>query len=164
MKNDLNEEQLRQEVTVTLPLSAVLRLAEPAAQPLTALVAGESLRLDDRQLPVVGADWQGGKFAGLTLDEGRPAALVLVPGDFKGTWHEAMDWAEKEDAVLPSRIDQLVLWRNLKGEFKDEWYWSCEQHADDADWAWCQLFHYGNQSCTGKGYKLRARAVRRLPL
>lgn len=39
MKNDLTESHLNQDITVTLPLSAVLRLGEPAPIALSAEVA-----------------------------------------------------------------------------------------------------------------------------
>jgi hypothetical protein len=46
--------------------------------------------------------------------------------------------------------------------FQKEWYWSCEQHADDSDYAWYQFFGYGNQNNWHKGSNNRARAVRRV--
>lgn len=158
MKRDLNEDQLNQEVTLTLPLRTVLWLAEqekPAASTPSAALGA---------LPEVGSAYEGGIFAGVTLDGTHLAALVLLPGDFKGTWKEATDWAEKEDGVLPSRHDQLVLFKNLKAEFKDAWYWSGEQHADGAGYAWGQDFYYGGQGYGGVSSTSRARAVRRIAI
>ena len=157
MKRDLTEEQLRQEVTICLPLSVVLRINdEPKTAPAPA--AGVSA------LPAIGTEYEGGIFAGVTLDGDRLAALVLLPGDFNGTWKEAMDWAEKEDGVLPSRIDQIVLRKNVRGEFKNAWYWSAEQHAELSDYAWSQSFGDGYQYYGYVTNSYRARAVRRVPI
>lgn len=160
MKNDLRTEHLSQEVTVTLPLSVVLRIAEqhPGAVAPVQLVGQTSL-------PAIGHPWQDGTFAGVSLDGDQRVALVLLHGDEKLNWADAVAWAEKQGGALPSRIDQLVLFRNVKAEFKDAWYWSGEQYAGYAGYAWCQNFSYGSQgSLDGKGLSLRARAVRRIPI
>lgn len=164
MKRDplLSEEHLNQEVTVALRVRDLLRLVgddlpAEAAPFVPAATAA-------RDLPTVGAEWHGGKYAGLTLDGDHLAALILLPGDFQGTFAEAKDWAEKEDGVLPSRHDQLVLFKNMKSEFKDAWYWSGEQPAGDADFAWCQDFSSGTQDWLDVSFRYRARAVRRIPI
>jgi hypothetical protein len=66
--------------------------------------------------------------------------------------------------VLPSRIDQLVLFQNLKGKFEAKLYWSGTPYAGDESYAWFQGFYYGLQSSYRKGFKLRARAVRRVAI
>jgi len=156
MKNDLRPEHLSQEVTVALPLSVVLRITE---DPQPAAVLQSSM-----QLPKIGEEFHGGKFSGVTLDGDQLAALVLLLGDFNGTFEEAKDWADKEDGVLPSRHDQLVLFKNMKGEFKEAYYWSGEQRAGAAGCAWSQGFGYGDQSWYAVSYRYRARAVRRIPI
>lgn len=158
----LTEEHLNQEVTVALRLRDLLRLAEsePAA------TASAPQAAEQMQLPVIGSEWEDGIYAGVTLDGEQRCALILMPGDFNGTWSEAKDWADKEDAELPSRIDQLVLFKNLKSEFKEAWYWSAEavQHAEYRDYAWGQGFDYGGQGWTSVSSRDRARAVRRIPI
>jgi hypothetical protein len=156
MRRDLTEDQLRQEVTVALPLGVLLRISDEP-KPAVALATAAS------GLPAIGAEYEGGIFAGVTLDGDQLAALVLLPGDFNGTWAEAKDWADKEDGVLPSRIDQIVLFKNLKAEFKDAYYWSGEQHADAAC-AWCRDFSDGTQYWFYVSFRSRARAVRRIPI
>ena len=90
---------------------------------------------------------------------------MLLPGELEaGTWDEAGSWAKKQDGVLPSRIDQLVLLNNLKSEFKPEWYWSGTPYAGDESYAWFQNFGYGGQGTTRKLTRLRARAVRRVAI
>ena len=156
MRNDLSAEQLRQPIMVTLPLSAVLRLADiEAAQPTIAHASA---------LPGIGADFQGGKYAGLTIHDNAPHALILLPGEFKGDWKTSLDWADKEDGELPSRFDALVLFQNLKAEFKTEWYWTSAQLASDPSYAWVQDFGLGRQSCLRVDYGYRARAVRRVAI
>lgn len=158
MKNDLTTEQLQQPVTVTLPLGTVLRLAEEP--PLPALI----LAVSTRALPAIGSPYEGGTYAGVSIENEQPVALVLLAGDESLPWKEACEWATKQGGVLPSRIDQLVLWKNLKSEFKDTWYWSGEQYAGDDAFAWCQYFGSGTQYDTHKDYGYRARAVRRIPI
>lgn len=164
MKRDplLSEEHLNQEVTIALRVRDLLRLAvEDLPAEAAPFVPADTAQ---RDLPPVGAEWHGGKYAGLTLDGDHLAALILLPGDFQGTFAEAKDWAEKEDGGLPSRHDQLVLFKNMKSEFKDTWYWSGEQRAGDAGCAWYQLFSGGGQDWDGVSSRSRARAVRRIPI
>ena len=102
------------------------------------------------EVPAIGAEWQGGLYAGLSLEDNRPVHLILLPGEADGkngelNWKDAGVWAEKQGGTLPSRIDQLVLLKHLKAEFKADWYWSGEQHASYASYAWCQGFGYGGQ-------------------
>lgn len=156
MKRDLTEDQLRQEVTVALPLSVLLSLNDAPA-----------IRIAPAQLGrwPIGSTLEGGKFAGVTLHEEAPYELVLLPGEAeKVTFEEAEKWAAAQGGVLPSRFDQLVLLKNVKSEFKGEWYWSGERYADDADCAWGQGFSYGNQNYGHVSYRDRARAVRRIPI
>jgi len=115
-------------------------------------------------LPAIGAAYQDGIYAGLTLAGNKPAALVLLPGDEKLIWQDAVAWAENQGGTLPSRIDQLVLWKNLKSEFQDRWYWSNEQFAYGGAYAWVQNFYNGTQDFSHKDNLNRARAVRRLPI
>ncbi len=115
--------------------------------------------------PAIGAEWEGGIYAGISIENNAPVHLVLLPGEAESvTWKKALAWAEKQSGVLPSRIDQLVLWQNLKREFKEEWYWSGEQHSGDSDDAWLQGFADGHQGWGHEDGSSRARAVRRLPI
>ncbi|MCR4331887.1 MAG: DUF1566 domain-containing protein [Sulfuricaulis sp.] len=115
-------------------------------------------------LPAIGAAYGGGLYAGLTLLDNRAHALVLLPGDDELNWKDALAWAERQGGVLPSRVDALVLWQNLPGEFRKEAYWTDTQHAAYSDYAWFQHFGGGTQDFYGISSKLRARAVRRLKI
>ncbi|WP_028456553.1 DUF1566 domain-containing protein [Chitinilyticum litopenaei] len=91
--------------------------------------------------------------------------LILLPGDHdEDDWQAQMDWAKSIGGDLPNRIEQAMLWARLRDQFQENWYWSNETHHRDAGCAWYQYFHGGYQSSLHKGYALRARAVRRLPI
>ncbi len=124
-------------------------------------------------LPAVGAEWpgQGGVFAGLIRGEHGAPDYLLILGperEMEASWQAAMDWAAglqeegHQDFTLPSRAEQAVLFGNCRDRFERDYYWSREQHAEDADYAWSQYFGDGDQSCNHKNYEWRARAVRRL--
>lgn len=111
----------------------------------------------------------GEHYAGLVIGkDGEPSYhLVLLPGQADDiTWDKAMEWAAKQVgeyvASLPTRREQSLLFANLKEEFEERAYWSCEAHESESGWAWVQLFDYGGQISLRKGYDFRARAVRRL--
>jgi hypothetical protein len=109
----------------------------------------------------------GEVYAGLIMGlNGAPDHhLVLLPGEAGAVnWGDAKTFAAKIGGELPTRREQALLYANLKHEFKPNWYWSGEQHAADDGYAWGQSFFSGLQSNDTKSAKLRARAVRRLPI
>ena len=127
-------------------------------------LTGAALPAAASTLPAIGAAWEGGIYAGLSIHENHAVALVLLPGDEDLPWDAARSWATKQGGTLPSRIDQLVLFQNLKVQFKEAAYWSCTPFAGDASYAWCQGFGSGYQGTGLKANELRARAVRRLTI
>lgn len=111
----------------------------------------------------------GEHYAGIiTGKDGEPSYhLVLLPGQADDiTWDKAMEWASKQGgdsvASLPTRREQALLYANLKEEFEERAYWSCEAHESESGWAWFQNFRRGYQNGTRRITELRARAVRRL--
>jgi hypothetical protein len=111
----------------------------------------------------------GEHYAGIVLGkDGEPSYhLVLLPGQADDiTWDKAMEWAGKQGgeyvASLPTRREQALLYANLKEEFEERAYWSCEAHESESGWAWYQGFDYGYQLISTRCNDLRARAVRRL--
>lgn len=115
-------------------------------------------------IPEIGQPLENGSYGGLTIHDNIPMKLVLLPGDESMPWNDAVKWAEKQGGVLPSRFDLLVLFKNLRKEFKGAAYWSVEQYEPGSSFAWCQNFGDGYQSYYHKGYSGRVRAVRRLPI
>lgn len=115
-------------------------------------------------LPLIGQPLEDGIYAGLTIYDNTPMKLIVLPGDEQMGWADGLKWAEKKGGVLPSRFDLLVLFKNLKKEFKEEAYWSGEQYEPDPSYAWFQHFGYGFQLYYHKDNVNRVRAVRRLPI
>lgn len=130
-------------------------------------VAPTSFTVSAVKPPRIGSDWMGGIYAGII--GGKNGAcdhhLILLLGDFEAPdWSRACEWAGQQDGSLPTRSEQALLFANLKGEFKPEAYWSCEQYEGNSASAWCQGFGYGYQLYYHKSAALRAVAVRRLPI
>lgn len=116
-------------------------------------------------LPAIGKEWLGGIYAGITVHGERPHVLVLLPGDVSSVdWQRAQEWAKEQGGVAPSRMDMLMLWQNLRAEFKDAWYWTSEVYEKDADFAWFQVFGLGDQYDGLKSGTFRCRAVRRVAI
>lgn len=151
-----------QRITVDIPRAVV---AEILLDRLTQLGAPRAITRKPADLPEIGQPWQGGLYAGLTIHDNAPYALVLLSGERESvTWSDAKSWAWEINGVLPTRFDALVLWQNLKHEFKEEAYWTDAQYARDESYAWFQHFSTGYQDYYLKDGERRARAVRRLPI
>jgi hypothetical protein len=148
-------------VTLTLSDQQIVLMARAGVQAMFDMVVrGEqipaqlSVTLQSDSLPEIGAQWNGGICAGPSIHDNKPVGLVLLPGEIEAaTWGAASEWAKKQGGELPSRIDQLVLLKNLKREFKEAYYWSGEEHAGDSAYAWSQDFGTGGQFCWHKDYK-----------
>ncbi|WP_019101463.1 hypothetical protein [Chromobacterium haemolyticum] len=104
---------------------------------------------------------EGEKYAGLILVDGKPSYhVVLLDGDVRMVWEEALAWSAEQGGDLPSREEQALLYANLKSEFRPEWYWSNTQSSRYT--AYGQTFLSGHQYDDVKNDDLRARAVRRV--
>lgn len=124
-------------------------------------------------VPRIGFKWQeqGGIYAGIARGrDGAPDYHLIVGPEHDGAigWTDALAWAKKQtaasfaDFALPYRKEQALCFANVPELFKEECYWSCEQHESYSDYAWSQSFGSGGQSYWRKDGSLRARAVRRL--
>ncbi|WP_321789349.1 DUF1566 domain-containing protein [Burkholderia pyrrocinia] len=106
----------------------------------------------------------GERFAGAILNDDGTLShyLILLPGQAEDVnWKDAIAWAAERGGELPTRREQSLLFANLKHEFDERYYWSCEQHEENSGWAWYQHFYIGNQGDNHQYLELRARAVRR---
>ena len=125
--------------------------------------------------PSIGSFWpeQGGIYAGVVAGKNSEPDYYLIhaTSDFELTdinWTNAIEAAKKEingfnDWSLPDRREARLLFINSQDSFDtDEWYWTSEQYAHNTDYAWMQIFDYGNQDTNHKSNEYRARAVRRL--
>lgn len=97
--------------------------------------------------------------------DGTGHHVILLPGDNDGaSWNDQMEWAKSVGGDLPDRVEQALLYRHLVDRFQFGWYWSNTQHSGSSYYAWSQIFGDGYQDYDYEGRKLRARAVRRLPI
>ena len=165
LKVELSDDQmvLFARATVQAMLDKILRGGVPVELPAAAI----------GDVPKIGQVWpgQGGIYAGTVRgDEGQPDYHLILaePDRERINWKDATEWAAGLDAdghkdfTLPKRKEQAILFGNVKDRFADAWYWSCETHASDADYAWDQYFNDGCQYSVHKDDYYRARAVRRL--
>jgi hypothetical protein len=127
--------------------------------------------------PAIGTDLaaHGGIFAGIVAadagDLGCDYALIIGPEHAERlTWVKAVAWAKAlkdggfADFALPNRKEQRLLFANAQRHFQPTDYWSSEQHAGTAVYAWGQSFGSGGQRGWRKDGSLRVRAVRRVPI
>jgi hypothetical protein len=123
--------------------------------------------------PRIGSEWpgEGGIYAGIMRGrDGAPDYHLIVGPQHDGElkWQAAMDWAAginvnlHKDFTLPFRAEQALLFANVPELFEKTWYWSREQRAEYAGYAWMQNFNGGFQDYDLKVNEWRARAVRRL--
>jgi hypothetical protein len=110
----------------------------------------------------------GEHYAGAVLDEDgqHKHYLILLAArpDKKLNWGAAMDWADTVGGVLPDRQEQALLFTNCKPHLDPAWHWSCEEHDEDASYAWYCTFDDGSQGNDRKSYEGSAVAVRLIPL
>lgn len=108
---------------------------------------------------------EGEIYAGAIINpDGTGHHVILLDGDNDGAeWKEQMDWAKSIGGDLPDRVEQALMYANLKDQFKEDWYWSNTQHSDPR-FAWYQTFSGGGQNNYYTSLQLRARAVRRLKI
>lgn len=106
---------------------------------------------------------EGERYIGGIVDSaGVTTHIILLPGEFEGSWKQSMEWAAEQGGDLPNRVEQALLFATAKDAFEPTWYWSNTEHASDSGWAWVQDFNDGFQDGCHKGDYTRARAVRRL--
>jgi len=108
----------------------------------------------------------GEHYAGAVLDANGQhrchLVLMAAKAEQDKTWQAALEWAEAEGGVLPTRQEQALLFANCKPHLAPRWHWSCEEHESDASYAWGCGFGYGDQYGNHKSYEGGAVAVRRV--
>ena len=124
-------------------------------------------------LPALGAEYDGGLFAGLiTRKDGTHVAVILLPAKTEEclTWDAATAWAAEAGGELPTRPIAALLYANAKGQFTPDWYWTADTLDVDtgeqrhASCAWYCSFYDGDQTSNRKSYEGLARAVRCIPV
>lgn len=150
--------------TVSIPEAEIERLwlAGVREEPTTSI-----------KFPRIGSPWNGGVYAGIVRgDAGQRDYHLIASNDeiVRAVWGAAMVWASNltpyagRSWILPARRDQAVLYGNLPELFAKEWYWSGEEYAPDAAYAWAETFDYGYQDFCRHGFGFRARAVLHIPV
>lgn len=90
---------------------------------------------------------------------------MAAAGSELALWAQALIINGETDWYLPSRLEALIAFGEVKDQFEEDWYWTSSQYAGYAECAWYQGFDDGDQSYDlHKDYELRARAVRRVPI
>ena len=115
-------------------------------------------------LPALGADFEGGTFAGITTrPDGTHCAVVLLPGKADDlNWKDAKAWAAEQGGELPTRPVAALLFANVKSKLESEWHWTADEY--NASYAWFCDFVNGYQGTSHKDDELAAVAVRLIPL
>ena len=87
-----------------------------------------------KDLPALGADLDGGEFAGITTKpDGTHWAVTKLPGYGEALNHDkALADAKARGGELPTKAVAALVVANLK--VKRGWYWTCETY--DASYAW----------------------------
>ena len=122
---------------------------------------------EQKELATLLALKEGERYAGLTLHQGKPCHLVLLPGHDNLNHAAAGTWAKDKGGELPSRVDALLLWENPKTRkaIGSCWMWTSQTYAHDVAYAWIQSFLNCYQDFSLlNDYDYRARAVRRVAI
>ncbi len=119
-------------------------------------------------LPALHAPLEGGgTFKGLvtTPDGVHQAIAFLGMSDEDMTHDQAVAWAAEHGGLpVAPRPAMATLFANDKASFDGNACWTGEVYEHDGSYAWFQHFLNGNQSFYGRSAKLRAVAVRLIPL
>ena len=89
---------------------------------------------------------------------------MAAAGSKLGQWARALRLGGHDDWYIPSRLELLLAFAEMRDQFAQDWYWTSTQTKQDTQYAWIQLFGNGGQYDDRKDFELRARAVRRVPL
>lgn len=106
----------------------------------------------------------GSVYAGsLTNREGQLYALVLLAERAQDKTHaQALKWAQKLGADLPTRVEASMLFAHVKASLPGGWHWTNESYGSSCAW-FCSFgggsVGYGTRTAEGG-----AVALRRLPL
>lgn len=161
-------------VTVSFDDSEILRMAVDrlSGEPVMSRI-DTSVHPSRAGHPRIGSTIQACTYAGVMRGlDGAPDYLLLAGPEMDGTasWDDSDKWAKGlviegyNDLTLPLRREQSLLYANVPELFQKEWYWSSEVHAADSGLAWGQGFPHGSQYYWYRNCRIRARAVRRIPL
>ena len=108
----------------------------------------------------------GEHYAGAVLDSDgnhqHDLVLMAMRPEKKLNWQNALDWAEEVGGALPTRQELSLLFANCNPHLEKVWYWSCEEHEEDASCAWDCNFGTGRIGYSRKSSVGAVVAVRRV--
>ena len=112
-------------------------------------------------LPAIGADLDGGEFAGIvTKPDGKHYAVTKLPGYGANLDHgKALAYAAEQSGELPTKAVAALVVANLK--IDRGWYWTQDEY--DASYAW-DFNSSGDTGITRKSGQGGALAVRCIQL
>ncbi|MGS1116900.1 DUF1566 domain-containing protein [Castellaniella sp. UC4442_H9] len=90
--------------------------------------------------------------------------IQLAADNDDAPWKDQMAWAKSQGGDLPTRVELGLIWEHNRDQMKKDFYWTNEVHHTESSYAWCQDFLNGYQYFSRKVNRLRAVAVRRLPI
>lgn len=141
---------------------------------VTEQVSSTASGLTTAAFPRIGEYWagQGGKFRGICKGADGPDYFLIEHDEELpvGPWDKAIEAAKAvtadghTDFSLPTRAEAALCYATAKDEHEEDWYWTSEQRASFASFAWGTYFGDGYQYGLRKVTSYRARAVRRTPL
>ena len=106
----------------------------------------------------------GEHYAGAVLDANgqhmHHLVLMAAKPERDLDWKAALEWAEEVGGALPTRQEQALLLANCKPHLQPRWHWSCEEHENNASYAWGCYFGGGTQDYVRKSFEGSAVAVR----
>ena len=113
--------------------------------------------------PVAEGEIYGGSIGNLN---GDVCHITVVAFNDPASHSDQLAWAKSIGCDLPSKLEAAALFAHIKDKFEPHAYWTNETfvdpyHREDASYAWCQGFGYGDQYANRKSRKLRGVAVRR---
>lgn len=85
---------------------------------------------------------------------------MVAAGSKLATQIRALRTGDFDDWYLPSRLESLLLFGELREQFEADWYWTSTQCELNDDYAWVQSFDSGYQFDGRMGNHCRACAVR----
>ncbi|MGS1115973.1 DUF1566 domain-containing protein [Castellaniella sp. UC4442_H9] len=97
--------------------------------------------------------------------QGNLHHVIQLPGDHEDApWKDQVAWAKSQGGDLPTRVELGLIWERNRDQMQKDFYWTNEVYHSNSSYAWYQSFGHGGQGYVHKSGRLRAVAVRRLPI
>jgi len=159
-----------QEQKLQVPLTALLSMLAPAQEIPGTLLQAEPYLSAAPPLPAeIGADLQGGIYAGPMIENGRLVHLIAAKETLPDCeWDEAQKAAEDyegggySDWYLPSKAELLIALAHIQDKFEKTWHWTATPYGGHH--AWAVGFEYGYVNYWHRDSEFLVRPFRRLSI